>query len=148
MFVCFNFRTVFFLRLRISCYNFIRVIFFDGPFTFLADLQTSFRGYPLEGTTVVVPEGYKGITFFEYKKPDAEGVERNLHSTGIFTQFTYWNYDKIPSKNDAFVAALDWIDIAEAVRFVCLLRNNKMASNERYWLKICVLSFSAPLHLD
>ena len=62
-----------------------------------------------------MPNGYSGITFFEYKKPETGNVERNLYSTGMFSQFTYWNYDKIPSKNDAMIAALDWIDVAEAV---------------------------------
>lgn len=62
-----------------------------------------------------MPKGYSGITFFEYKKPDTEDVERNIYSNGKFSEFTYWNYDKIPSKNDALAAALDWIDIAEAV---------------------------------
>lgn len=51
----------------------------------------------------------------ENKKTDAENKIRNLYCTGTFSQFTYWNYDRIPSKNDSLVAALDWIDIAEAV---------------------------------
>ncbi|XP_012272325.1 ribonuclease H2 subunit C isoform X2 [Orussus abietinus] len=77
--------------------------------------SASFRGYPLQGKKVVVPEGYKGITFYERKKPECEGKERHLYCTGSFSQFTYWNYDKIPSKNDALAGALDWIDIAEAL---------------------------------
>jgi len=52
----------------------------------------------------------------ENKKADVE-KERNLYCTGIFSQFTYWNYDRIPSKNDTFMAALDWIDIAKVVSF-------------------------------
>lgn len=51
----------------------------------------------------------------ENKKADIEKKIRNLYCTETFSQFTYWNYDKIPSKNDSLVAALDWIDIAEAV---------------------------------
>lgn len=58
------------------------------------------------------------MTFFEYKKPETEDAERNIYATGTFKDFTYWNYDKIPSKTDAFISALDWIDIAEAV---CIL---------------------------
>lgn len=82
---------------------------------FYKDYDCSFRGYPLQGKKVIVPAGYKGMTFMENKKPDPENKIRNLYCTGTFSQFTYWNYDKIPSKNDALVAALDWIDIAEAV---------------------------------
>ncbi|GAB1865787.1 Ribonuclease H2 subunit C [Camponotus japonicus] len=75
----------------------------------------SFRGYPLQGKKVIVPAGYKGIMFMENKKTDAENKIRNLYCTGTFSQFTYWNYDRIPSKNDSLVAALDWIDIAEVL---------------------------------
>ncbi|XP_072746367.1 ribonuclease H2 subunit C [Anoplolepis gracilipes] len=75
----------------------------------------SFRGYPLQGKKVIVPAGYKGMTFMENKKTGAENKIRNLYCTGTFSQFTYWNYDRIPSKNDPLVAALDWIDIAEAL---------------------------------
>lgn len=84
-------------------------------YNLLSDLKSSFRGYPLQGKKISVPKGYTGMTFFEYKKPETDEAERNIYATGSFTEFTYWNYDKIPSKNDAFISALDWIDIAEAV---------------------------------
>lgn len=79
------------------------------------DYDCSFRGYPLQGKKVKVPANYKGVMFIENKKADTENNNRNLYSTNAFSQFTYWNYDRIPSKNDAVAAALDWIDIAEAV---------------------------------
>ena len=82
---------------------------------FFLDLKSSFRGFPLQGKKIPVPKGYTGVTFYEYKKPETEGAERNIYATGTFTEFTYWNYDKLPSKNDPFMSALDWIDIAEAV---------------------------------
>ncbi|XP_011348158.1 ribonuclease H2 subunit C isoform X1 [Ooceraea biroi] len=75
----------------------------------------SFRGYLLQGKKVIIPAEYKGITFIENKKADTENKDRHLYNTGTFSQFTYWNYDRIPSKNDALAAALDWIDIAEAL---------------------------------
>ncbi|XP_011136058.1 ribonuclease H2 subunit C isoform X1 [Harpegnathos saltator] len=77
--------------------------------------ECSFRGYPLQGKKITVPAGYKGMIFMENKKTDTEGKNRNLYRTGTFSQFTYWNYDRIPSKNDALSAALDWIDIADAL---------------------------------
>jgi len=55
------------------------------------------------------------MTFIENKKSDIESKDRHLYNAGTFSQFTYWNYDKIPSKNDTLAAALDWIDIAEVV---------------------------------
>ncbi|XP_071578590.1 ribonuclease H2 subunit C [Temnothorax nylanderi] len=75
----------------------------------------SFRGYPLQGRKVDVPAGYRGMMFTEAKKADTENKERNLYCTGTFSQFTYWNYDRIPSKNDALAAALDWVDVAKAL---------------------------------
>lgn len=83
---------------------------------FHIDYTCSFRGYPLQGKKVTVPDGYNGMTFMENKKSEIESRNRNLYCTGTFSQFTYWNYDSVPSKNDALAAALDWIDIAEAVR--------------------------------
>ncbi|XP_015510435.1 ribonuclease H2 subunit C [Neodiprion pinetum] len=78
-------------------------------------LTTSFRGYPLQGKTITLPKGYTGLVLHESKNAESESLDRNLFATGKFTQFTYWNYDKLPSKNDAVVAALEWIDIAEAL---------------------------------
>ncbi|XP_011630478.1 LOW QUALITY PROTEIN: ribonuclease H2 subunit C [Pogonomyrmex barbatus] len=75
----------------------------------------SFRGYPLQGKKITVPAEYKGMMFMQNKKADIENKERNLYCTGIFSQFTYWNYDRIPSKNDALAAAFDWIDIAKVL---------------------------------
>lgn len=59
----------------------------------------------------------------ENKKTDTE-KERNLYCTGTFSQFTYWNYDRIPSKNDALAAALDWVDVAKAVSFFTPINYN------------------------
>ncbi|KYN15333.1 Ribonuclease H2 subunit C [Trachymyrmex cornetzi] len=77
----------------------------------------SFRGYPLQGKKITVPAGFRGMMFMENKKTEIENKDRNLYCTGTFSQLMYWNYDKIPSKNDAFVAALDWVDIAKVVSF-------------------------------
>ncbi|XP_043602737.1 ribonuclease H2 subunit C isoform X2 [Bombus pyrosoma] len=84
-----------------------------------ANVSTYFTPYIREvddkGKKITLPSGYKGITFVEHKKPEVEHVERNLYFTGAFSHFTYWNYDKLPSKNDGLAAAMDWIDIAEAL---------------------------------
>ncbi|PSN50087.1 Copine-8 [Blattella germanica] len=77
-------------------------------------LKASFRGYPLIGKLIQLPEGYRGIIVHETMKPLNEEAERNVHVTHSFKSFTYWNWDKVPSKNDAFLSALDWIEISEA----------------------------------
>ena len=78
-------------------------------------MSASFRGYPLKGQVLSLPEGYRGIVLQETIKPLSETAERNLHVTHSFKSFTYWNWDKTPSKNDLLLSALDWIEVSEAV---------------------------------
>nr|CAD7404568.1 unnamed protein product [Timema cristinae] len=77
-------------------------------------LKASFRGYPLEGKVITLPSGYKGIVVQETLKRQVEGSERNVHLTHTFKSLTFWNWDRTPSRNDPFIAAFDWIDLANA----------------------------------
>lgn len=67
-------------------------------------LVASFRGRPLQGKRLDLPDGYEGSVVIDSKKPARK-----------FNSFTYWNWDEIPSANDNIVKALQWIDIAEAI---------------------------------
>ena len=67
------------------------------------------------GQDINLPTGYKGLVVQETKQPLVENVDRTLHASHVFDKLTYWNWDKMPSANDPFISALDWIDIAEAV---------------------------------
>ncbi|GLH13436.1 hypothetical protein R5R35_002956 [Gryllus longicercus] len=78
-------------------------------------LTVSFRGHPLNGKEINLPTNYKGIVLQERVKPLTEDADRNLHVVNTFKSITYWNWDKIPNHDDAFIAAMDWIDIAEAL---------------------------------
>ncbi|XP_017781261.1 PREDICTED: uncharacterized protein LOC108566067 [Nicrophorus vespilloides] len=78
-------------------------------------LTASFRGYPLKGKVIDVPDGYKGLVLHESMKPMTEKEDRNFYVIHTFDKLTMWNWDKVPSKNDAMIQALDWIDIAEAL---------------------------------
>ncbi|XP_066256044.1 ribonuclease H2 subunit C [Euwallacea similis] len=78
-------------------------------------LSASFRGYPLKGSKIEIPKGYVGFVLHESIKPCREKDERKFYVTNKFQEVTYWNWSKIPSKNDPFLKALDWIDIAEAL---------------------------------
>lgn len=76
--------------------------------------HSSFRGRPLLGCEIKVPEGYSGYVLKKQprdlrSKTDLFNVEQS------FDKITYWNLDKIPSHNDAFASALDWFDISAAV---------------------------------
>ncbi|XP_054284656.1 ribonuclease H2 subunit C [Macrosteles quadrilineatus] len=77
-------------------------------------LEASFRGYPLKGEVVELPKGFTGL-ILEEKIERSDAHERTLHVTKTFNEIVYWNWDKSPTKNDVFLAALDWIDIAKAL---------------------------------
>lgn len=72
-------------------------------------LTASFRGRPLQGRKVKLPGNYKGFVI----KKDSKLKERS--SIGKFKEFTYWNWDEIPSNEDAVMKALQWIDISKAI---------------------------------
>lgn len=73
------------------------------------------RGFPLKGTAVKLPNNFQGIVLREEEKLQIESSERDLKFGGKFSEFTYWNYDKNPSENDAYRKALHWMKVAEAV---------------------------------
>lgn len=79
-------------------------------------MEASFRGHPLRGKVVQLPEGYKGL-ILEETIQRSDDQERTLHVKQIFKEITYWNWDRVPTQNDVFLAAMDWIDIASAVSF-------------------------------
>jgi len=69
------------------------------------------------GEQLKVPEGYRGLVLQETEKPISESSDRQLRLTGVFGDFTYWNYDKVPSNDDAYRQALLLADVAQAVRY-------------------------------
>lgn len=71
-------------------------------------MTASFRGRPLQGRKLDVPEGYKGVVVNkDPRSPDK--------SNGQFKHFTYWNWDEIPSKNDIVVKSLQLINVSQAI---------------------------------
>ncbi|XP_062559611.1 uncharacterized protein LOC134224291 [Armigeres subalbatus] len=91
--------------------------YFDSYTEKLEDntLANALRGYPLRGKRIDLPENYCGVIFQETSKPLSSEEERNFSFAGAFKEFTYWNYDKIPSKNDAFEKALDWMELSSVL---------------------------------
>lgn len=69
----------------------------------------SFRGRPLQGRKIKLPEDYKGCIV------PKEAKMANNGSSNEFNEFTYWNWDELPSDNDAVVKALQWINISKAI---------------------------------
>lgn len=73
------------------------------------------RGFPLNGCNFKVPESYQGIIFQETQRPLSETDDRTFKVSGIFDEFTYWNYDKVPSDNDKLKQALQWNEFAATI---------------------------------
>lgn len=78
-------------------------------------LTNALRGFPLRGKEFNLPTGYTAVMFQETKKPLSAEEDRNFSFAGAFKQFTYWNYDKIPTKNDPLEKALDWMELSRAL---------------------------------
>ncbi|KAH8257979.1 hypothetical protein KR038_003615 [Drosophila bunnanda] len=78
-------------------------------------LTNALRGYPLVGERLKVPDGFQGLVLQETNKPLSESSDRQLRLTGVFEEFTYWNYDKVPSNGDAYRQALIMADVAQAL---------------------------------
>ncbi|KAG5896067.1 hypothetical protein JTB14_006856, partial [Gonioctena quinquepunctata] len=76
-------------------------------------LKASFRGYPLQGKKIELPDEYVGLVLHESVRPETEKDERKFYIVNKFADITYWNWERKPSKHDAFIKALDWIDIAD-----------------------------------
>lgn len=72
-------------------------------------LTASFRGRPLQGRKVGLPDNYEGFVI----NKDSKLKERS--SMGKFKEFTYWNWDEIPSNEDSVMKALQWINISKAI---------------------------------
>uniref|UniRef100_A0A0A9W6F0 Ribonuclease H2 subunit C n=1 Tax=Lygus hesperus TaxID=30085 RepID=A0A0A9W6F0_LYGHE len=72
----------------------------------------SFRGFPLDGKEILLPSGYSGIVM---NVDSTSGLAKNHKCSGTFDKITYWNWNKLPTKNDPFLAALDWIDVSQAI---------------------------------
>ncbi|KAF2882573.1 hypothetical protein ILUMI_23590 [Ignelater luminosus] len=81
-----------------------------------SNYNASFRGYPLTGKKIDIPDGYKGVILHERIKPVTDKDDRNFYVINEFNSFMYWNWDKVPSKNDPILQTIDdWFDIAEAL---------------------------------
>eukprot|EP00058_Branchiostoma_floridae_P025003 XP_002610493.1 hypothetical protein BRAFLDRAFT_117815 [Branchiostoma floridae] len=78
-------------------------------------LQASFRGRELRGGTVSLPEGYTGLVLKEKYKAVSDEEARVFHAGQKFQEFTYWNMETPPSRNDALQKAMHWLDISKAI---------------------------------
>lgn len=79
------------------------------------ELHASFRGRPLHGKKIDLPQGYKGVILKETHKPFSEEEDRSFKVSHTFRSFTQWNLDLAPSAEDKIHKALDWMKIASVL---------------------------------
>lgn len=84
-------------------------------YIFVEELTNALRGHPVNGRRFKTPDGVLGVVYEENKTKLSE-TNRTLKVHSVFNEYVYWNYDKIPSDNDAIIKALDWIEISKSVR--------------------------------
>ncbi|GAB0090168.1 uncharacterized protein DMENIID0001_048620 [Sergentomyia squamirostris] len=73
-------------------------------------VTNALRGYPLVGNTFKIPKTHSGVILTTSKSDSS-----TMKVSGKFTEFTYWNYDTNPSKNDALKQAMDWMEISKVL---------------------------------
>ncbi|KAI9552260.1 hypothetical protein GHT06_022622 [Daphnia sinensis] len=80
-----------------------------------AVLEASFRGYPLQGKKITIPNDFKGIVIGEMKKPLTDMEPRNLYIKKNFGEITYWNWDCFPNKNDSINQSVEWLPLSKLI---------------------------------
>jgi len=64
-------------------------------------LEASFRGRPLNGEHLSIPNDYIGI------------LTNSSKPIGSFDQLTYFNLDCSPTKNDCIARSIEWLSLAK-----------------------------------
>ncbi|KAK7071302.1 Ribonuclease H2 subunit C [Halocaridina rubra] len=78
-------------------------------------LHGMFRGYPLTGAVMAVPEGYTGVVLKETRPGLKSDEERTMKSICKFNEITFWNWDRKASRGDEYQQAMDWTSIADVI---------------------------------
>ncbi|XP_055855398.1 uncharacterized protein LOC129918724 [Episyrphus balteatus] len=76
-------------------------------------LTNSLRGFPLDGIEFQVPSNLKGLVFQESLNTSDENCGKLFRVAGTFDNFTYWNYDKVPSAADGLRQAFEVLAVAD-----------------------------------
>ena len=74
-------------------------------------LRNSLRGFPLDGKTLRLPEGFTGLVV-ESGKSGLTKQDKSARVTSSFKEMRVWNYDKVPGDSDSWQQALNWTNVA------------------------------------
>ncbi|XP_074605496.1 uncharacterized protein LOC141858603 [Brevipalpus obovatus] len=76
-------------------------------------LNASFRGRPLNGIRVDLPDQFTGLVCNKEKANKRNDIK--LNAIKEFHTLTLWNYDCKPTENDTAVQALKWLEVSSAI---------------------------------
>ncbi|KAK4254702.1 hypothetical protein QN277_010045 [Acacia crassicarpa] len=84
--------------------------------------EAYFRGRKLDGTTILLPNEYRGFVLGKKSQDEKNsstasysGNSNSWEMKATFQNITYWNHDCLPSQNDDFMRAFHWLTIAKAL---------------------------------
>lgn len=78
-------------------------------------MKATFRGRPLDGHVVTVPDGYKLHLLKERQAGLGDPQKKTFEVHGAIDKLTVWNLDKEPSEKDPIKRAINWTRIAQAL---------------------------------
>jgi len=80
--------------------------------------HSSLRGKPLTGVKLSMPDGYVGVLCVG-KDDSGNAIDNTAAEQSIAGEVTgqlmYWNWDRIPTREDPLLSALDWMRVSEAI---------------------------------
>lgn len=77
--------------------------------------HASLRGKPLTGVTLAMPDDYVGVLCSGTGDQVDQTDSSDLIADEVTEQLMYWNWDRVPSREDPLLAALDWVRVSEAI---------------------------------
>lgn len=77
--------------------------------------RASLRGKPLTGVKLDMPDGYVGVLCSCDGNRMDRGDPSDLVADRVTERLTYWNWDRVPSREDPLLAAYDWVRVSEAI---------------------------------
>lgn len=75
--------------------------------------RASIRGKPLTGVGLDMPDGYVGVLCDKSPAADADLVASG--DDAIARRLMYWNWDRVPTREDPLLSALDWVRVSDAI---------------------------------
>ncbi|XP_060846904.1 ribonuclease H2 subunit C [Rhopalosiphum padi] len=81
--------------------------------------HASLRGKPLTGVKLSMPDGYVGVLCVSEEDDGSRNTVNDSTTAAVTGEITeqlmYWNWDRIPTREDPLLSALDWVRVSEAI---------------------------------